>query len=294
MSYADFQEPLLSKVQGSWNLHNLLPRNLDFFIMLSSASGITGTRGQANYASGNTFQDALSHHRISQGLHSIAIDLGFILSVGYVAEDGTSDIDNRLHAWGFVGIREEEFLSMLEYCINPSIPPPTLKTCQVITGIENPALMRAKGLENPYYFRDPFFSHLRLATGADASALGGDDQEREITAQTIAALRTAASFDDAAAIIRVAFVAKLCKVLSIKEEDIDVNKPLHTYGVDSLVAVVIRYWLFRDYHADIAVFDIMGGSTIVGLSFKIAAKTKFVDKALVVDDETGDGSKLEQ
>ncbi|KAH8806011.1 fatty acid synthase S-acetyltransferase [Xylogone sp. PMI_703] len=289
MSYEDFQEPLLSKVKGSWNLHTLLPRDLDFFVMLSSASGITGTRGQANYAAGNTYQDALSHYRISQGLHSIAIDLGFILSVGYVAEDGTSEIDNRLHAWGFVGIREEEFLSMLEYCINPATPPPTLTTCQIVTGIENPALMRAKGLENPYYFRDPFFSHLRISNGADdAAALGGDEQEREMTAQTIAALRAATSLQEAAAIIRVAFVAKLCKVLSINPDDIDVNKPLHTYGVDSLVAVVIRYWLFRDYQADVAVFDIMGGSTIVGLSLKIVTKTKFVDKALVLQGEHGE------
>ena len=127
--------------------------------MLSSASGITGTWGQANYASGNTFQDALAYHRISQGLHSIAIDLGFILSVGHVA---ASEINNRLDAWGFVGIREEEFLSMIEYCVNPAITPPTLKTCQVIAGIENPALMRSKGLENPYYFRDPFFSNAHL------------------------------------------------------------------------------------------------------------------------------------
>jgi len=218
----------------------------------------------------------------------VAIDLGFILSVGYVAEDGTSEIDNRLHAWGFVGIREEEFLSMLDCCINPEMPPPTETTCQIITGIENPALMRAKGLENPYYFRDPFFSHLRISNGADDSTMGGDEQEREATAQTIAALRSASTFQEAATIIRGAFVTKLCKILSINQDDIDVNKPLHTYGVDSLMAVVIRYWLFRDYHADVAVFDIMGGSTIVGLSLKIAAKTKFVDRALVAQEEEED------
>ncbi|KAL6789095.1 fatty acid synthase S-acetyltransferase [Trichoderma sp. SZMC 28012] len=286
MSYADFQEPLRSKVPGTWNLHSMLPDSLDFFVMLSSSSGINGTRGQANYAAGNTFQDAVAHHRVSQGQHAIAIDLGFVLSVGYVAEGGNTEIDNNLSAWGFMGIREEEFLAIIEYCVNPSTPRPTPITCQVVTGIENPALMRAKGLENPYYFKDPFFSHLQIANrDENSSALGGDDQERELTAQTIAALRSVKSLDEAAGLIRVAFVAKLCKVLSINPDDLDVNKPLYTYGVDSLVAVVIRYWLFRDYHADVPVFDIMGGSTITGLSLKIAAKTKFVDKSLIEMDE---------
>lgn len=287
MSYDDFQEPLRSKVPGTWNLHSMLPDSLDFFVMLSSSSGISGTRGQANYAAGNTFQDAVAHHRVSQGQHAIAIDLGFILSVGYVAEGGNAEMDNNLSAWGFMGIREEEFLAIIEYCVNPSTPRPTPPTtCQVVTGIENPALMRAKGLEKPYYFKDPFFSHLQIANREEsASALGGDDQERELTAQTIAALRSVKSLDEAAGLIRVAFVAKLCKVLSINPDDLDVNKPLYTYGVDSLVAVVIRYWLFRDYHADVPVFDIMGGSTITGLSLKIAAKTKFVDKSLIEMDE---------
>ncbi|KAL7959487.1 KR domain-containing protein [Trichoderma compactum] len=286
MSYADFQEPLRSKVPGTWNLHSMLPDSLDFFVMLSSSSGINGTRGQANYAAGNTFQDTLAHHRVSQGLHAIAIDLGFVLSVGYVAEGGNAEIDNNLSAWGFMGIREEEFLAIIEYCVNPSTSRPTPITCQVVTGIENPALMRAKGLEKPYYFKDPFFSHLQIANREENSAgLGGDDQERELTAQTIAALRSAKSLDEAAGLIRAAFVAKLCKVLSINPDDLDVNKPLYTYGVDSLVAVVIRYWLFRDYHADVPVFDIMGGSTITGLSLKIAAKTKFVDKSLIELEE---------
>ncbi|KKO96951.1 lovastatin nonaketide synthase [Trichoderma harzianum] len=163
MSYADFKEPLRSKVPGIWNLHSMLPDSLDFFVILSSSSGINGTRGQANYAAGNTFQDAVAHHRVSQGPHAIAIDLGSVLSVGYVAEGGNAEIDNNLSAWGFMGIREEEFLAIIEY---------------LVTGIENPALMRAKGLEKPYYFKDPFFSHLQIANrDENSSALGGDDQE---------------------------------------------------------------------------------------------------------------------
>jgi KR domain len=40
----------------------MLPPKMDFFIMLSSVSSIIGNVGQANYAAGNTFEDALAHY----------------------------------------------------------------------------------------------------------------------------------------------------------------------------------------------------------------------------------------
>lgn len=52
MSWNDFQLAMKPKVQGSWNLHELLPRDLDFFVMLSSATGVLGNRSQGNYAAG--------------------------------------------------------------------------------------------------------------------------------------------------------------------------------------------------------------------------------------------------
>jgi len=87
MTFSDFEAALKPKVQGSWNLHEALPSNMDFFVLLSSATGILGNRSQANYASGNTYQDALAKHRVSKGLPATSIDLGSILSVGYVAEN---------------------------------------------------------------------------------------------------------------------------------------------------------------------------------------------------------------
>lgn len=52
MTHEQFQGVIGPKVQGSWNLHNLLPKDMDFFILLSSSAGIAGSRGQGNYAAG--------------------------------------------------------------------------------------------------------------------------------------------------------------------------------------------------------------------------------------------------
>jgi NAD(P)-dependent dehydrogenase (short-subunit alcohol dehydrogenase family) len=40
MSLGDWTDSLLPKVQGTWNLHNLLPKDLDFFVLISSFVGI--------------------------------------------------------------------------------------------------------------------------------------------------------------------------------------------------------------------------------------------------------------
>lgn len=80
MSYEDWTQGLAAKVQSSWNLHEALPRRIDFFVLLSSLCGIFGNGGQNNYAADNTFQDALARHRVSLGEKAIAIDLGVVLS----------------------------------------------------------------------------------------------------------------------------------------------------------------------------------------------------------------------
>ncbi|KAK1950802.1 polyketide synthase, partial [Colletotrichum sublineola] len=70
------------KIQGSWNLHKLATRlssdgagddregggGLDFFILMSSVSGVIGNSAQADYCAGNTFEDALAHFRRANGL----------------------------------------------------------------------------------------------------------------------------------------------------------------------------------------------------------------------------------
>jgi hypothetical protein len=43
------------KVPSTWNLRQHMPKDLYFFIMLSSSSSIIGTRRQGIYAAGNTF-----------------------------------------------------------------------------------------------------------------------------------------------------------------------------------------------------------------------------------------------
>ncbi len=82
MTYDDWVTATRPKIQGSQNLHDLMPQDMDFFVFLSSSAGVIGARGQANYAVGNTFQDALAAYRRSKGLKAVSLDLGLILGAG--------------------------------------------------------------------------------------------------------------------------------------------------------------------------------------------------------------------
>lgn len=276
MSYESWQDVLRPKVQGTKNLYNNLSHiALDFFIILSSAAGIVGNTSQSNYAASSTFQDSFARHLSSRGFPVVTLDLGMILSVGFVAENDS--VVANLKKWGFLGIRNEEFLAMLKSSIVE--PRRNQNDCQVITGLGTPSMFKsnlADDEELPFHFQDPKFSHLlQLDKGLQA-----DDKAQDSRVGLQHMLKGAESIGDAQQLLCQAIMAKMSTLLKVPLEDLNSNSPMAAYGVDSLVAVELRNWIFRDAKADIPVLELLANKSLLTLSGEIAKRSKLLGALL--------------
>jgi NADPH:quinone reductase-like Zn-dependent oxidoreductase len=268
MTHEQWRNATRPKINGSWILHQLLPRDLQFFVMLSSIAGVVGNRSQANYAAGNTYQDALAYYRRSQGLPAVSVDLGLMLGIGLIAERGGA---TNLKKWEAVGIHEEEFHLLITAAITGSwnsFPLPT----QVISGLPTGGILELEGLERPFYFDDRRFAYLKK-TGLD---LNKDRQEANKQAALSSQLAKVESMREAIELIMGGLSQRLARELQTAAENIDHSRPLHSYGVDSLMAVDIRTWILADLQAEMSLFDVLGSSSIHALATRIAAISKAV------------------
>lgn len=265
MSYDDYQTAVLPKVQGSWHLHAHLPRDMDFFVMLSSATGILGNRSQANYAAGNNFQDWLARSRRSQGLPATSIDLGTVLSVGYVAEhrENMTTLANVLEV-----IREDEIHILLEHVMNRGTDNADDDAgSQLIVGLTTAEHLRQRGVPPLTYLSYPLFTHLNTqSTGLVHSGHGDDDAAH----LAVMALSHASTRDEAVGIVREGIRHKLASLLAVPLENVDPAKSVSSNGVDSLVAMEFRTWVVKDLGADVPLLDIMGTSIVSAISERIA------------------------
>lgn len=85
-SQESFARVYAPKALGAWNLHkNSTNEVLDFFVMYSSSTALTGSPGQANYCASNAYLDALCRERVRLGLPGMSIQWGGFAEVGAAA-----------------------------------------------------------------------------------------------------------------------------------------------------------------------------------------------------------------
>lgn len=137
----------------------LLPKNIDRFILLSSICGIAGQGGQAEYAAGNTYKDALAHYRIAQRGKAVSIDLRVMVSEGFLSEN-EFPLHRMLDSGLYGPLKQTELFALLDYLCDPELDILTTQTCQTVVGIETPACLRAKGVEEALWMRTPLLRHM--------------------------------------------------------------------------------------------------------------------------------------
>lgn len=274
MSFEAWTDSIRSEVDSSRNLHQALAEQLDFFIMISSAAAIVGSPSQANYAAGNTYQAGLAQYRRSQGLKATCIYLGWMGDVGIVAE--TEGYTRGLEAAADKAIiTEKEYWALLETycdpildCARSAIPE------DPIIGLITPSQFRARGIEPPAWTERPLFANLAQIGAPEDAVLQVTEGGPKVETSLAVAFAKAGSADEAKAAAIEGLMSRLSRAVSVPTSDIDPKRPLHVYGVDSLLAVELRNWFAKVWKADIGVFDITGQRSVADLGNMLAQKSE--------------------
>lgn len=261
MNANGYRKAVRPKVQGSWNLHSVFDHtDIDFFVMLSSLSGIAGTASQSNYAAGNTYQDALARYRVNHGMHGATIDLGVIKSVGYLTEH--RDQLERLRKQGYHVLDEEDVLTAIESSIMSS--PQT----QMLLGANGTNLDNSQDARFWSIPRRPKTSAANTAVKTASSDLGD-------------ALLSATTLDEAVSVVAQTLVRKLSEIFMLDASEIALSSSIVDIGVDSLVAVELRNLLAMRAGAEVSIFDIMQSASLSALAEKVATKSSFIDASIL-------------
>ncbi|MER6356889.1 type I polyketide synthase [Streptomyces sp. NPDC001634] len=104
-----------AKVAGAAHLHELTQHHkLSAFVVFSSAAGLLGNPGQANYAAANTFLDALAHQRRATGLPMTSLAWGPWETFGGMTATLDRTHTARMAAQGVIPLSAEHGLSLFD------------------------------------------------------------------------------------------------------------------------------------------------------------------------------------
>ncbi|SOD67898.1 Phosphopantetheine attachment site, partial [Streptomyces zhaozhouensis] len=217
------------KVDGAWHLHELT-RDLDLtaFVLFSSVGGLFLAAGQANYAAGNVFLDALAHHRHTQGLPATSMAWGlWNQNTGLGGELVEADL-RRMARLGLPALDVEPGLALFDRALVSGSPAP------VAVRVDTAAL-RSRRDRVPALLRD--LAESRGAAGATAPQAAAGASAATPLAERLAQL----SESEADRLLLDLVRGHVAAVLG--HDSVDAVEPTRAFrelGFDSLAAVELR------------------------------------------------------
>lgn len=267
MSHEQFSRVTAPKVLGTQLLDELFCDNadnastpLDFFIVTTSITAVIGWSGQSNYSAANEFMTALVRNRRDRrGLAGSAINIPAVKGVGYAAQEENGFDFEYFDSLGYINISEEDFHLLFAEAVLSGRPGSSASP-QVVMGID----YVAADLEvQDAHRRDAKFGH--FVQHDDDAASNGDQagQTGKSRVRVKAQLQEANSEKEARIIVRDGFATHLKHTLRMSaDENVDESATLVELGVDSLAAVEIRGWFFKELEVDVPTLSILGGGSI--------------------------------
>jgi short-subunit dehydrogenase len=225
MPFAQWQRATKPKIQGTRNLHDDLTKDLNFFITLSSIVCVIGNAAQANYATGNTFEDAFAYWRRSQGLAGTTINVGIVSdSAHFIGENDISSYVEKYAHLANLLTNKDELLITLRAAMQGSTADSSAVPPQVVLGLGS-GLSR-KGPMADTWTKDRKFE--LLVSSSDRISSPGT----EVDLQT--RMQKAQSALEAQSVVEGFLKTSVALAIGSSVEAVDGEKPLYDFGGMSL------------------------------------------------------------
>ncbi|UKZ82916.1 putative secondary metabolism biosynthetic enzyme [Trichoderma virens FT-333] len=257
------------KVQGSWNLHHGLGchEDLDFFILLSSISGIIGNSAQANYSAGNTFEDALAAHRRRRGLPAVSLNLGLV----DIDTDNVGSVDEFVKKFPHLAsvlVGKKEVRAALQLATRGTGLNGAQIPSQVVVGISG-SIQVDDGRGSSWPTDLKFVHRLDRQLESDAAKTKNQKVNYE------KAIKSAKTIEEARSIVEDALRIHVAAAMSSDASNIDVDKPVTAYGIDSLKATEVRNWFLKEFSSRLSIFEILSPIPISRLALSILKNSTY-------------------
>ena len=213
---------LAAKADSAWHLHRLTAdRDLAAFVLFSSAAGILGGPGQANYAAANAFLDALARHRHYTHRQATSVAWGYWQTpTGMTAHLNKVDL-TRLSSTGIAPITIEQGLALFDVALSGQ------RANLLASPFNTPALAR----QARHNTLDPILSALTSSRRQAATA------SPRTLAATLATQTPQQRLDTLTAMVTATTAAVLAHPDPVA---LDPDRPFKDLGIDSLTALELR------------------------------------------------------
>ncbi|KAK1985263.1 hypothetical protein LZ30DRAFT_650197 [Colletotrichum cereale] len=268
MPFDDLKRTMDPKVKGSYNVEQYFHDTpLDFFIFMGSMSAIVGIRGQSNYCAGNMFGRSLVAARRARGLAASTVDLSTVFGVGYFANAGAATlqtVNSNLRGFNTLPIGEADVLDAFHEAILRG-PPNASLTGDVIVGLGSETAVPSA--QPAAWHDDPRFGHFtsrassRNKNGAQGGSKGAGvaaDRSKNVREK----LAKSSTEEQRLATLSGCFAAQIQETMQLPETSLRAEVPLSDLGIDSLVAVDLRTWFFKELEVSVPVLSILNGESI--------------------------------
>ncbi|KPM39275.1 Lovastatin diketide synthase LovF [Neonectria ditissima] len=261
-THQDWLNIVLPRIKGAWNLHELLPDNLDFFVALSSFISGSGNIGQSVYSGTASFYDAFAEYRSALGQPTVSVALPVVLDVGYVADrDLEGTLTNSLGAVLSLGD--------LRTVVKGAILGPSSGLNRDGKAI---SFSYARGDDSstlPWQCFHPraLVNYIRADSRAD-----GTTEASQGAAKSKGLQLTLADASDPLAALLAVLMDKVSSITMIERDEIEADAPLSNYSLDSLVSVELRNWIRRETGVDLQLPKIVNAANLRALATHILAQ----------------------